>query len=28
LPRSADWVVATEELRTAFVQHPEPVPLG
>jgi phthalate 4,5-dioxygenase len=28
LPRSADWVVATEELRTAFVPPPEPVPLG
>jgi hypothetical protein len=28
LPRSADWVEATEELRTAFVQHPEPVPLA
>ena len=28
LPRSADWVEATEELRAAFVRRPEPVPLG
>jgi len=26
LPRSADWVEATAELRTAFVRHPELVP--
>jgi hypothetical protein len=23
LPRDADWVQATEKLRTAFVEHPE-----
>jgi phthalate 4,5-dioxygenase len=28
LPRPADWVKATEELRAAGVQRPEPVPLG
>jgi hypothetical protein len=28
LPRSADWVEATEELRAAFVRRPEPVLLG
>ena len=28
LPRSADWVEATEEPRAAFVRRPEPVPLG
>ena len=28
LPRSADWVEATEELRAASVRRPEPVPLG
>ena len=26
LPRSADWVEATEELRTALVERPESVP--
>jgi hypothetical protein len=28
LPRSADWVEATEDLRTAFVPRPELVPIG